>query len=170
MTGTKPLRPPELLADHHRLDGFTSGASTLDAWLVRKARTNQVSGASRTYVLCRGDRVVGFYALAAGSVGHHLVPRKLRQNMPDPIPVIVLGRLAIDVSEQGAGLGRALLRDALLRISAAAREVGIAAVLVHALNDRARDFYLACGFTGSVVAPMTLTARIAEIEAILGKS
>jgi GNAT superfamily N-acetyltransferase len=169
MTGPPPLRAPELLADHHELDSFASGAPTLDAWLARKARANQVSGASRTYVLCRGDRVVGYYALAAGSVGHDLVPRKLRQNMPDPIPVIVLGRLAIDASEQGGGLGRALLRDALLRVSAAAREVGVAAVLVHALNDRARNFYLGCGFTESAVAPMTLMLRIAQIEALLDR-
>ena len=170
MTGPAPLGAPDLLGDHHRIDGFTSGAPTLDAWLARKARANQVSGASRTYVLCRGDRVVGYYALAAGSVGHDLAPRKLRQNMPDPIPVIVLGRLAIDLSEQGNGLGRALLRDAMLRVSAAAQEVGIAAILVHALNDRARDFYLACGFTESAVAPMTLIARISDITAILGEA
>lgn len=170
MTGPAPLGAPDLLGDPHRIDGFTSGAPTLDAWLARKARPNQVSGASRTYVLCRGDRVVGYYALAAGSVGHDLAPRKLRQNMPDPIPVIVLGRLAIDLSEQGNGLGRALLRDAMLRVSAAAQEVGIAAILVHALNDRARDFYLACGFVDSVVAPMTLMARISDITAILGEA
>ena len=169
MTDAPTLRAPELLEDRHDLDGFNSGAPTLDGWLARKARANQVSGASRTYVLCRDNRVVGFYALAAGSVSHDLVPRKFRQNMPDPIPVIVLGRLAIDASEQGGGLGRALLRDALLRVSAAAREVGVAAVLVHALNDRARDFYLGCGFTGSVVAPMTLILRVAEIDAFLGR-
>jgi GNAT superfamily N-acetyltransferase len=170
MTGAPPLRAPELLGDHHDLEGFNSGAPSLDGWFARKARANQVSGASRTYVLCRGDRVVGFYALAAGSVGHDLVPRKLRQNMPDPIPVIVLGRLVIDASEQGSGLGRALLRDALLRVSAAAREVGVAAVLVHALNDRARDFYLGWGFTESAVAPMTLMLRVAEIDALLGRA
>jgi len=142
----KSLRAPEPLNDAHQLDAFTSGAPTLDGWLQRKARANQVSGASRTYVVCRGDQVVGFYAVAAGSVSHDLLPRKLKQNMPDPIPVIVLGRLAIDLSEQGNGLGRALLRDAILRVSAAAHEVGIAAILVHALNDRAKAFYIGCGF------------------------
>jgi GNAT superfamily N-acetyltransferase len=162
------LRAPEPLTGDHLTDDFASGAPTLDAWLKRKARANQASGASRTYVLCRGKRVVGFYALAAGSVSHDLAPRKLRQNTPDPVPVIVLGRLAIDASEQGNGLGRALLRDAVLRITAAAHEVGIAAILVHALNDRAKAFYLEAGFAETVAEPMTLFLRITDAKALMG--
>lgn len=162
------LQAPVPLADHHDVEAFASGAPTLDAWIRRKARANQASGASRTYALCRGDRVVGFYALAAGSVSHDLSPRKLRQNMPDPVPVIVLGRLAVDVSEQGHGLGRALLRDAVLRVAAAAREVGVAAMLVHALNDRAKAFYVAAGFEPSPVDPMVLILRIKDINALIG--
>lgn len=165
-----PLRAPEPLNADHQIDGFSSGAPTLDGWLKRKARANQVTGASRTFVLCRGERVVGFHALAAGSVGHDLAPRKLRQNMPDPIPVIVLGRLAIDASEQGNGLGRALLRDAVLRIAAAAHEVGIAAILIHALNDRAKAFYQIAGFAESAVEPMTLFARIKDVKALMGEA
>lgn len=164
------MRAPEPLNDDHLIDAFSSGAPTLDGWLKRKARANQASGASRTYVLCRGQRVVGYYALAAGSVSHDLAPRKLRQNMPDPIPVIVLGRLAIDAAEQGNGLGRAQLRDAVLRITAAAHEVGIAAILVHALNDRAKAFYLGCGFAETAVEPMTLYARIKDIKAMIGEA
>lgn len=163
-----PLRAPEPLNDRHLLDDFSSGALTLDGWLKRKARANQASGASRSYVLCRGERVVGFYALAAGSVSHDVAPRKLRQNMPDPIPVIVLGRLAVDASEQGNGLGRALLRDAVLRITAAADEVGIAAILVHALNDRAKAFYLEAGFAETAVEPMTLFLRIKDARPLIG--
>jgi GNAT superfamily N-acetyltransferase len=162
------LQAPVPLADHHDVEAFASGAPTLDAWIRRKARANQASGASRTYALCRGDRVVGFYALAAGSVSHDLSPRKLRQNMPDPVPVIVLGRLAVDVSEQGHGLGRALLRDAVLRVAAAAREVGVAAMLVHALNDRAKAFYVAAGFDPSPVDPMVLILRIKDVNALIG--
>ncbi len=168
--GDASLREPEPLADDHLTDDFVSGAPTLDAWLRRKASANQASGASRTYVLCRGHRVIGFYALAAGSVSHDLAPRKLRQNMPDPVPVIVLGRLAIDATEQGNGLGRALLRDAVLRIAAAAHEVGIAAILVHALNDRAKAFYLEAGFTDTVAEPMTLFLRIKDVKALLGNT
>ena len=162
------LQAPVPLADHHDVEAFVSGAPTLDAWIRRKARANQASGASRTYVLCRGDRVVGFYALAAGSVSHDLSPRKLRQNMPDPVPVIVLGRLAVDAREQGNGLGRALLRDAVLRVAAAARVVGVAAMLVHALNDRAKAFYVAAGFDPSPVDPMVLILRIKDINALIG--
>ena len=167
--GAGPLRAPEPLGDDHQTDGFSSGAPTLDAWLKRKARANQASGASRSYVLCRGQRVVGFYALAAGSVSHDLAPRRLRQNMPDPVPVIVLGRLAVDASEQGNGLGRALLRDAVLRITAAAHEVGIAAILVHALNDRAKAFYVEAGFAETAVEPMTLFLRIKDAKALIGE-
>lgn len=163
-----PLQAPVPLADHHDVEAFASGAPTLDVWIRRKARTNQASGASRTFVLCRSDRVVGFYALAAGSVSHDLSPRKLRQNMPDPVPVIVLGRLTVDASEQGNGLGRALLRDAVLRVAAAAREVGVAAMLVHALNDRAKAFYVAVGFDPSPVDPMVLILRIKDINALIG--
>lgn len=163
------LQAPVPLADRHDVEAFASGAPTLDAWIRRKARVNQASGASRTYVLCRGDRVVGFYALAAGSVSHDLSPRKLRQNMPDPVPVIVLGRLAVDVREQGNGLGRALLRAAVLRVAAAAREVGVAAMLVHALNDRAKAFYVGAGFEPSPVDPMVLILRIKDINALIGE-
>lgn len=162
------LLAPVPLEGHHQVEDFASGAPTLDAWIRRKARANQASGASRTYVLCRGDRVVGFYALAAGSVSHDLSPRKLRQNMPDPVPVIVLGRLAIDAREQGNGLGSALLRDAVLRVAAAAREVGVAAMLVHALNDRAKAFYVAAGFETLPVDPMVLVLRIKDIKALIG--
>lgn len=163
-----PLQAPVPLADHHDVEAFASGAPTLDAWIRRKARANQASGASRTYVLCRSNRVMGFYALAAGPVSHDLSPRKLRQNMPDPVPVIVLGRLAVEVSEQGNGLGRALLRDAVLRVATAAREIGIAAMLVHALNDRAKALYLATGFDESPVDPMVLILRIKDITALIG--
>jgi GNAT superfamily N-acetyltransferase len=161
------LQAPVPLADHHDVEAFASGAPTLDAWIRRRARANQASGASRTYVLCRGDRVVGLSALATGSVSHDLSPRKLRQNIPDPVPVIVLGRLAVDASEQGNGLGRALLRDAVLRVAAAAREVGVA-MLVHALNDRAKAFYVAAGFDPSPADPMVLILRIKDITALIG--
>lgn len=105
MTGGT-LQAPVPLADHHDAEAFASDALTLDPWIRRKARANQASGASRTYVLCRGEGISGFSALSTGSVSHDLSPRKLRLNMPDPVPVIVQGRLAVDASEQGNGLGR----------------------------------------------------------------
>ena len=107
-----PLRPPEPLTDDHQLDRFDSGAPTLDDWLKRRAMANQASGATRTYVVCEGKRAVAYYALASGAIAQAGVPGKLRRNMPDTIPVVVLARLAVDANYQGRGLGRALFRDA----------------------------------------------------------
>jgi len=167
MMAEAPLGAPEPLAEDHVLDGFTCGAPTLDHWLARKARANQASRTSRTYVLCRGRQVVGYYALAAGSVSHSLAPGGIRRNMPDPSPVIVLGRLAIATGEQGRGLGHALLRDAVLRSATAAREVCITAILVHALEARARAFYLGSGFVESALDPMILMLRMKDVRALL---
>jgi GNAT superfamily N-acetyltransferase len=161
------LTAPEPLADRHQVGPFASGVATLDDWLKRRARGNQVSGASRTFVACRGDSVVAYYALAAGAVEIALAPGRFRRNMPDPIPVIVLGRLAIDTSEQGRGLGRALVRDAGLRIVGAAETIGIRGILVHAISDEARKFYLSVGFETSPVDPMTLMVTLADIRVAL---
>ena len=161
------LSAPEPLEDRHQLASFTCGLPTLDDWLKRRARGNQASGASRTFVVCREDSVVAYYALAAGAVELALAPGRFRRNMPDPIPVIVLGRLAIDTSEQGRGLGRALIRDAGLRILSAAETIGIRGILVHAISDEARQFYVSVGFEASQVDPMTLMATLADIRAAL---
>ena len=118
-----PLSPPEPLAEHHELDSFASGEPALDDWLRRRARANQSSGASRTYVVCEGKRVAGYYALASGAISQ--VPGRFRRNMPDPIPVVLLARLAVDRSRQGHGLGRALFRDAARRVAQAADTIGI---------------------------------------------
>lgn len=164
-----PLQAPELLADSHELEPFDCGAPSLDHWLKRRARGNQASGASRVYVVCRGDIVVGYYALAAGAVERDEAPSNLRRNMPSPIPVIILGRLAVDNREQGNGVGAALLKDALLRALNASQEIGAAAVLVHALNDRAKAFYLEHGFIESPIEPLVLMLRIKDIAAALGE-
>jgi len=162
-----PLRAPQLLGETHELDAFDCGAPSLDQWLKRRARGNQATGASRVYVVCRGDCVVGYYALAAGAVERDEAPRTVRRNMPSPIPVIILGRLAVDAQEQGNGVGAALLRDALLRVLNAAREIGAAAILVHALNDRAKAFYLEHGFVESPVEPLVLMLPVKDIAAAL---
>lgn len=165
-----PLRAPELLADHHELDLFDCGAPSLDHWLKRRARGNQASGASRVYVACRGDVVAGYYALAAGAVERDEAPSKVRRNMPAPVPVIVLGRLAVNRQEQGNGIGASLLRDALLRALNASKEIGAAAVLVHALDDKAKAFYLEHGFAESPIEPLVLMLRIKDIVAALGET
>ena len=159
------LAAPEPLNESHVPDSFDSGVPLLDDWLRRRALMNQASGASRTFVLCRAARVIGYYALAAGGIASTEAPGRLRRNMPDPIPVTVLGRLAIDRHEQGKGLGALLLRDALTRAQRAAREMGIAGVLVHAISDDAKRFYQHWAFIEAPSNPMTLVARLKDLDA-----
>lgn len=158
---------PERLNSGHDLSTFDCGVPELDAWLKRRALQNDVSGASRTFVVTAGGRVVGYYALAAGAVSREKATPKARRNMPEPIPVMVLGRLAVDREHQGTGLGTALLRDALLRTLRAAEAVGIRAVLLHAVSEEAKRFYLHWGFSPSPVDPMTLMITLADVERAL---
>jgi len=162
-----PLSRPEPLAETHDLNDFFSGASSLDDWLKRRARPNQVSGASRTFILAEERRVIGYYALASGAVTVADSTGRFRRNMPDPIPVAVLGRLAIDRSQQGRGLGRALFRDCALRVVHAADAIGIRGILVHAISEQAKAFYLALGFDPSPSEPMTLMVTLADIRELL---
>ncbi|MBX5146686.1 GNAT family N-acetyltransferase [Rhizobium lentis] len=161
------LSPPAPLADHHELAEFSSGVPELDEWLRRRARANQASGASRTFVVCEAIRVVAYYALASGAVRQPEAPGRFRRNMPDPIPVAVLGRLAIDRAYQGRGLGRALVRDAGLRLLNAAEIIGIRALLVHAISDEARAFYEAVGFLPSPSDPMMLMVGLHDLDSAL---
>ena len=126
------------------------------------------AAASRTYVIAEGRRVVGYYSLAAGSVLHETATGRVRRNMPDPVPVALLGRLAIDRDWQGRGLGAALLRDAVLRVIGAAETIGVRALLVHAISDEARAFYERWGFRPSPIEPMTLMITIEEAQNMLG--
>ncbi|MBX3180155.1 MAG: GNAT family N-acetyltransferase [Candidatus Hydrogenedentes bacterium] len=159
------LSPPELLEAHHAIESFQSGEPSLDAWLTRRSRANQASGATRTYVVCHGNRVVAYYALASGVVAAAAAPGRFRRNMPDPIPVAVLARLAVDAEWQGQGLGRALLRDAVNRIAQAAHLIGIRGIVVHAISDAVREFYITLGFTPSPSEPMLLMVTLADIRA-----
>ena len=158
---------PVLLDDDHQLDSFDCGVSPLDVWLKRRARDNAASGATHTYVACEGATVVGYYALAAGAVEVVSAPGRFRRNMPDPVPIVILGRLAIDRSQQGKGLGRALFRDAGLRVLLAAGIIGIRGVLVDAISDDAKAFYLALGMMVSPLDPMTLMVTLADLRASL---
>lgn len=156
---------PRPLGPHHRTDTFDSGVASLDTWLKRRASTNEASGASRTYVACDGDTVVGYYALASSAIGVTSVPGRFRRNMPDPIPVVVLARLAVVRLYQGRGLGRALFQDAVERIVHAADSIGVRGMVVHALSEEARAFYLALGLDPSPLDPMTLMATLADLRA-----
>ena len=159
--------PPEPLTAHHIVTEFDSGILSLDEWLKRRALANQASGASRTFVTCEGVKVAGYYALASGAVNVVAVPGRFRRNMPDPILIALLARLAVDRSFQGQGVGRGLFRDAAKRVIHAADTIGIRGILVHAISDEAKAFYLALGFEPSHLEPMTLMVALADLRAIL---
>ena len=161
------LQAPERLTSEHAVDDFDSGTPALDDWLKRRALRNEAEGASRTYVICQRTRVVAFYCLANGAVLQAGAPGRVRRNMPDPIPVMVLGRLAVDRQFQGHGLGKALLRDAVLRTLQAADLAGIRAILVHAKDEKARAFYERCGFLPSPIDPLTLLLPLKDARAAL---
>jgi GNAT superfamily N-acetyltransferase len=162
-----PLSPPEPLTDGHLVDEFDSGEPVLDDWLRRRALANQASGASRTYVVCEGKQVIGYYALASGAITLASVPGKFRRNMPDPIPVVVLARFAVDRRKQGRGLGRGMFRDAASRVAAAAETIGIRGIVVHAISEEARRFYIALGFDPCPAEAMTLVVSLKDIRAAL---
>jgi GNAT superfamily N-acetyltransferase len=162
-----PLSPTAPLAGDHRLADFDSGEASLDDWLRRRAETNQLSGASRTYVVCAGHNVAGYYALASGAIAQATVPGRFRRNMPDPIPVAVLARLAIDRGYQGRGIGRALFRDAARRVFHAADTIGIRGILVHAISEEARKFYLALGFDACPREAMTLVVKLSDLRTLV---
>jgi GNAT superfamily N-acetyltransferase len=169
--GTNVISPPEKLSANHDLQQFICGEPTLDDWLRKRALQNEQSGASRTYVVCVGKRVVGYYALAVGAVWHVDAPGRIRRNMPDPVPVMVIARLAVDQMFQGRAVGPALLRDAVLRTLQAAEIAGIRAILVHAISERARRFYEKWGFIASPVEAMTLMITVEEARrALEGRS
>jgi predicted N-acetyltransferase YhbS len=163
----KQLRAPEPLAQDHELDHFESGVASLDDWLRHRARRNEAQGASRTFVLCENHHVVGYYSLAASSILNAAASSKVRRNMPDPVPVLLLGRLAVDRAWRGRGLGADLLADAVLRAIGAAESVGVRAILVHAASEEAKAFYEKHGFRASPVEPMTLMITIDEARKML---
>lgn len=152
---------PQPLSARHQLDSFRCTEPSLESWLRQHAYKNQLDGASRTFVVCEGDVVVGYYCLSAGSVARDSAPGGLRRNMPDPIPVVVLGRLAVHADRAGEGIGRGLLKDAVLRTAGVAGEIGIRALLCHAISPDAKAFYLKHGFVESPLHPMTLLLPIA---------
>ncbi len=155
------LHAPQPLTADHQLNTFNCGETSLDEWLKRRALLNQSNGASRTFVVVdESQLVMGYYALAAGAVHHQDATRSIRQNMPDPIPVMVLARLAVDIRTQGMQLGAGLLRDAVDRSLAVAKNTGVRALLLHALHERAKQFYLYFGFQASPVHPLTLMLRL----------
>lgn len=160
------LSAPIPLAATHLLDEFACGEASLDEWLKRRALTNQFSGASRTFVVTDQEgRVCGYYAMAAGAVSHQAATSRVRRNMPNPVPVMVLARLAVDRRAHGIRLDASLLQDAVGRAVSVSQHAGVRALLVHALHDRAKQFYVHHGFQQSPQHPMTLMLRLDAVKA-----
>ena len=161
------ISAPVVLSEHHQLDTFFCGNDTLDHWLKKQAFRNQKNHGSKTFVISCADQVVGYYALAAGSVERQNVSQANARNMPNPIPVIVLARLAVDQSMQGKALGKALLKDALLRSLNVASDIAVKAVLVHAIDHNACQFYQKFGFKSLPGSERTLMLPISHLQAAL---
>lgn len=155
----------------HDVDAFDCGKEPLDRFLQRHALVNQKAGSAQTYVVCREEqRVVGYYSLAVGAVEHADAPSRVGKGLArHPIPVMLLARLAIDRAEQGKGLGKALLKDALLRTGQAADIAGIRALLVHAKDDEARAWYEQFDFEPSPTDPYHLFLLMKDLRALLSE-
>ena len=162
------LTEPESLGEGHDIAYFDSGVPAVDSWLRNIARLNEARGGARTYVVCDGDRVVGFYSLAASAIERRRLPSRVGRNMPEPVPVILLGQLAVDVRYRRQGLGSDLLVDAARRSLAATDIVGARSMVVQALDDRAKAFYGLFGFRPfSEREPLMLVLRMSELRALL---
>lgn len=158
---------PAPISDEHEVNDFDCNEPSLDEWLKRRAIKNQISGASRCFVISNHNKVIGYYTLSAGAISHELAPKSMKRNMPDPLPVLLLGRLAIDKNYHNQGLGSALLRDALLRSVNVATDTGVVAILIHVLSEQAKQFYLSRGFVQSPLQPMTLMMTLETVRSIL---
>ncbi|OCQ54100.1 Acetyltransferase (GNAT) family protein [Photorhabdus australis subsp. thailandensis] len=159
------INDPILLTDDHNVDNFNSGVDTLDNWLIDRALKNQKENASRTYVVSENKNVIAYYSLATGSIMSEEAISKFKRNMPNPIPVIILARLAVDKNYQGKGFGRYLVKDASIRVAQAADLVGVRGLIVHAISEDAKEFYKSVGFNDSPLNPMTLMITLKDLKA-----
>lgn len=144
------LRAPEPLNPDHRIDAFDCGKPALDTWLARYARQAQGSGSAKTFIVCDGEHVAGYYSLTVGQVDTAEAPPRVSKGMGRyPIPVVILARLAVSKTYQGQGIGAAMLRDAIRRTVAISEQAGIRALLTHPIDDDAARFYKRFGFLPS---------------------
>lgn len=161
----RPIEPSDNTAD------FDSGEASLDRYLADRALTNHFAGLGRRCYVCidaDSNKALGYYTLSAVAVEHADLPGKVRRNAPNPVPAVLMGRLAIDEKAQDSGLGRFLVRDAILSTLAAADRIGARILLVHALHDRAAEFYEQLGFKRSPTDPLHLYLLLADARKSLG--
>jgi GNAT superfamily N-acetyltransferase len=156
-----PLQPPVALTSTHLVTDFDCGVDSLNEWLGKRAWKNQVLGASRTFIVCDGEVVIGYYCLSSAAIDRIELPKAKQRNMPNPIPAVLIGRLAVDLRYQGRKIGVSLLQDALCRIITASQSIGVAYILVHALDDVAKQFYETKGFVAIPERPLTLFLSVA---------
>lgn len=156
------LSPPEMLSNSHQLESFSCGEERLDKWLKRRALKNQESDASRTIVVCNENNVIGYYCLCASAIQQEEATGKVKRNMPEPIPTILIGRLAVDRKWQGKGIGKGLLKDAIYKALKASDIIGARAILIHAISEDAKRFYEQYGFQSSPIDPMVLMITIQD--------
>ena len=168
MSEKPPLKPPVLMSSSHIVDEFDCGSGALNTYLKRFAYVNNQNGSARTYVVLRGNRVVGYFTLAAGSVVKMESPERIGKELANhPVPVILLARLARHIEERSTGLGSALLKEALIQIVHAADIIGVRAVLAHAKDEKAKSFYLSHGFEPSPIDPFHLYLLVKDIKKTL---
>ena len=167
--GIAPLSPVEILSKDHILEDFDSGEPSLDHWLKACSRINQSKGISQVFVVHRANVVVGYYSLSMTLVKRDDAPLRQVKRLPKvpELPAALLGRLAVVTSEQGNGIGPAMLKDALLRVNDVSDAIGVCAVLVHALHDKAKGFYEHFGFEESPIQELQMTLSIKDLRASL---
>ncbi|BBD69269.1 hypothetical protein NIES4072_34030 [Nostoc commune NIES-4072] len=161
---TKTINPPQPLTHEHDLLEFKSKSEALNNWLKEKALKNE-GDTARTFVVTVENQVIGYYCLATGSVTHLVAVSKAKRNAPDPIPCMLIGRLAVDTKWQGQGIGSGLLKDAIIRILSVSQIAGVRCILVHAKDEEAKRFYLKRGFQPSPIEPLTLMMTLKDIRA-----
>ncbi|MGR5409089.1 GNAT family N-acetyltransferase [Vibrio alfacsensis] len=159
------LTKPRLLSESDQITSFSCGVESLDLWFKKQALKAQARGTAKTYVVVDSEtnEAVGYYAIAMGSVSRDIAFSALRRNSPDPIPMVVLARLAVDENYQGKGIAVGLLKDCILRSMVAMDVVGGAGILVHALDDKAQSFYTKFGFKESAIDRLVLMARVSDL-------
>jgi predicted N-acetyltransferase YhbS len=164
------VKPPAPLTPTHDLQNFDCGNAVMNDWLRKRAGANQESGATRTFVVCDDEnKVLGYYALAVGSCERDYAPSNLSRGMPDPIPMVILARLAIDRSCQRLGLGRHLIADAVMRTLHIAEQAGVRGLLVSAIDDAAAAYYQRLGFIPAKQSEAVLMLRLSAAKDVIAK-